>query len=69
MGSLFSLTKGKNFNLTIRVTIVCKFKDRRDKEVCLFARGVQRGLGLRGFNFSLIIGWNLFDDQSNYSNC
>ena len=52
VASLFSITKGKDkdflsvsrrlVNLTIRVTIVCKFKDRVDKEVCLFARGVQR---------------------------
>ena len=52
VASLFSITKGKDkdflsvsrrlVNLTIRVTIVCKFKDRVDKEVFLFARGVQR---------------------------
>jgi len=51
VASLFSITKGKDkdflsvsrrlINLTIRVTIVCKLKDRVDKEVCLFAR-VQR---------------------------
>ena len=81
VASLFSITKGKDkdflsvsrrlINLTIRVTIVCKFKDRVDKEVCLFAR-VQRSPRFWvciGFNFVLTIGWNLFDDHSNYSNC